>query len=756
MKKIIQIAKLELSLLFYSPIAWLLILVLFMQMALANLSAIEDLQYLLGLKVDLSGLTDKLFTTSISMGTLPVGIFFAILGSLYLYTPLITMGIISRELNSGTIKLLYSSPVKLSQIVYGKFLAMVVYNLVVVTLMSLFVVLGALFVVHFDYAHVLVALLASFLLLCTYSAIGIFMSSLTTYQVIAAIGTFAVLALMNYIGQFGQGLDFVRDLTYSLSMPSRAERLVGGLLTSRDVIYYLVVTGIFLGFTIARLQFARVSKSIVRQVLRYVIILIAGLAIAYISSRQHLIVYYDATYTKENTITKNTQEILKAMGDAPIEMTEYINVMDNTYDRGAPVNRIFGIARWEPYLRFKSNIKLNWVYYNGSFDQQAFKERAKQLEVDTADFLSPEATRKQVDLSGESGRLVIQLKYKGRTTWLRTFEDADFWAKEAEIAAALKRLTCTPPKIVFSTDGYQRSVDKVGDRDYKLFFNVKTSRSALINQGFDIDSVSIENSEIPKGIATLVISDPKVTFSKVALTRLQKYIAEGGNLFIAGEPGKQSVLNPILGMLGVKMLEGSVVQRSKDYSYDLVTPKLTPGALVMDPGLTDIYQHKGVVTMPGVSALSDEKEGVFTIHPLLMTDMRRSWIKQGSFVLDSAALVFDARVGDQQGAFPTVLKLTRKLNHREQRIIVSGDADFFSNKEGWRNMVKVNNPFTLSVFKWFSYGEFPVQMIKTDPIDNTLKLNGTGVEILQILYYGVIPGAILLLGIVLLTRRKRK
>ena len=735
MKKIIQIAKLELSLLFYSPIAWLLILVLFMQMAFANLSAIEDLQYLLGLKVDLAGITDKLFTTSIGMGTLPVGIFFAILGSLYLYTPLITMGIISRELHSGTVKLLYSSPVKLSQIVYGKFLAMVTYNLVVVALMSLFVVLGALFVVHFDYAHVLVALLASFLLLCAYSAIGIFMSSLTTYQVIAAIGTFAVLALMNYIGQFGQGLDFVRDLTYSLSMPSRAERLVGGLLTSRDVIYYLVVTGIFLGFTIARLQFARVSKSILQQVLRYVIILIAGLAIAYISSRQRMIVYYDATYTKENTITKNTQEILKAMGDDPIEMTEYINVMDNTYDRGAPANRIPGMARWEPYLRFKSNIKLNWVYYNGSFDQQAFKERAKQLEVDTADFLSPEAIRKKVDLSGETGRLVIQLKYKGRTTWLRTFEDADFWAKEAEIAAALKRLIHTPPKIVFSTDGYQRSVDKVGDRDYKLFFNVKTSRFALINQGFDIDSVSIENSEIPKGIATLVISDPKVTFSKIALTRIQKYIAEGGNLLIAGEPGKQNVLNPILGMLGVKMLEGSLVQRSRDYAYDLVTPKLTAGALVMDPGLTGMYQHKGVVTMPGVSALSDEKKGIFAIQPLLITDMNRSWIKRGSFVLDSAALVFDARVGDLQGAFPTVLKLTRKLNDREQRIIVSGDADFFSNKEGWRNMMKVNSPFTLSVFKWFSYGEFPVQMIKTDPVDNSLKLNGAGVEILQILYY---------------------
>jgi ABC-2 type transport system permease protein len=391
MKKIIQIARLELSLLFYSPIAWLLILILFVQMALANLSAIADVRHLQDFLPDLSGFTEKLFTTSIATGTISAGIFFTILSSLYLYTPLITMGIISRELDSGTIKLLYSSPVKLSEIVYGKFLSMVIYNLVVMIIMASFTILGALFIDHFDYPHVLVAMLASFLLMCAYAAIGIFMSSLTTYQVIAALGTFALLAFMNYIGGFGQGIDFVRDLTYSLSMPSRAERLVSGLLTSRDVIYYLVISGIFLGFTIARLQFSRLPKPMFQQACRYLLILGVGLTIAYISSRQPMIAYYDSTYTKSNTISSNTQDILKQLGDEPVEMTEYINVMDDSYNYGAPNTRISAIARWEPYLRFKSNIKLNWVYYNGSFDVNAFKERMKNLDADSADFLSPMA-----------------------------------------------------------------------------------------------------------------------------------------------------------------------------------------------------------------------------------------------------------------------------------------------------------------------------------------------------------------------------
>ena len=44
--------------------------------------------------------------------------------------PLLTMGLMSREFSSRSIKLLYSSPVTSSQIVMGKFLAMMAYGLV--------------------------------------------------------------------------------------------------------------------------------------------------------------------------------------------------------------------------------------------------------------------------------------------------------------------------------------------------------------------------------------------------------------------------------------------------------------------------------------------------------------------------------------------------------------------------------------------------------------------------------------------------
>ncbi|SHF23944.1 Gldg family protein [Pedobacter caeni] len=763
MKKIIQIARLELSLLFYSPIAWLLMITLFVQMTIGFTAAIPELAK----GGNFSFLTRDLFTNPNALGLLV-----KILDSLYLYIPLVTMGILSREISTGSIKLLYSSPVKLSQVVYGKFTAMLAYNLFIILVISLFVLAAAIFIPHFDFPHILVALFAAFLLLSAYSAIGIFVSSLTTYQAVAAISTFVLLAFMNYIGKVGQDLDVIRDLTHSLSMPSRATRMMAGLLNSRDVIYYLAISGMFLAFTITKLELERVSKSVLQQVSRYVVIVVVALMVTYVSSRQPMIAYYDATDTRENTITKTSQDILKKMGDEPIEVTTYVNGMEGSYWNITPALRISNISRWESYLRFKPNIKLKWVYYydtipgmtaglaasHMTFDE-GMVHLAKLQKFNLRDFLRPEQIKKQIDLSGENGRAVMQLKYKGKATFLRTFPPPDqrFWPAEEETGAALKRLMQPIPRIVFATDGYQRSIDKLGDRDYKTLTNDKLSRASMINQGFDIDTIALEHAEIPANIAVLVIGDPKVAYSTAAKAKLQKYITEGGNLVIAGEPGKQGVVNPLLESLGIKMLDGTLVQHSRDYAYDLVTPVLAAGSVAMDPGLQPFFQQKAILSMPGVAALSYQEGGAFAVHPLLMTDEQSSWIKKGKFAVDSAALKIDGKAGDEQGSFPPALMLSRQLKTKEQRIVISGDADFFSNGElGRSNMGTLNHYFAMRIFSWFSYGEFPVEAKRPFSKDNSTTLTKSSVKVIQVLYYGVIPGLMFLAGMMILIRRKRK
>ena len=126
MKILLRIARTELATMFYSPIAWFIWIVFSYICASDFVSGIEsDLTYkeIHGYGIDPFSITFSQFLHT--MG----GFLQGIVGELYIYTPLLTMGIMSRETASGSIKLLYSSPVNSSQIVLGKYLATMIFGL---------------------------------------------------------------------------------------------------------------------------------------------------------------------------------------------------------------------------------------------------------------------------------------------------------------------------------------------------------------------------------------------------------------------------------------------------------------------------------------------------------------------------------------------------------------------------------------------------------------------------------------------------
>ena len=136
------------------------------------------------------------------------------------------------------------------------------YALVMIGVLALFVIYGVCFVHKFDLPAVLIGLLGLYLLIGAYGAIGLFMSSLTSYQVVAAMGTFAIFAVLNYIGGMWQDIALVRDITYWLSIRGRSGEFINGLLCSEEVIYFLVVIVLFLTFTIIRLTVIREKRKL--------------------------------------------------------------------------------------------------------------------------------------------------------------------------------------------------------------------------------------------------------------------------------------------------------------------------------------------------------------------------------------------------------------------------------------------------------------------------------------------------------------
>ena len=766
MKTIFRIAKTELKTLFYSPIAWFLIIIFMVQCSFTYIKMLDSVARSQedGFKFQFSLIGEIFLGRN--------GLLGAVMRNLYLYLPLLTMGLISRETSSGTIRLLYSSPIHLRDIVLGKFFSMMIISLIMVGVVGIYMGSSYFTVSYPDTWVLLSGLLGLYLLICAYSAIGIFMSCLTNYQIVAAVCTFGTIGILYSVGSLWEGIPFVRDLTYFLSVAGRTDKMLTGLITSKDLIYFGLIIYLFLGLTIYKLKAGMESAPVTVKLGRYLLVVAVTLIIGYISSIPQLVAYFDVTRNKKNTITQTTQKIIKELGGDPLEITGYANLFGQYFDDGTPESYNRNRRAWEPYMRFKNDIVLKTVMYYDTLNQkrdimksypgktleEIVKKVADIRDMTPDQFKTPAEIRKLVDLSQESNQYTMQLKYKGRSTFLRVFQDNEHWPSEIEVSAALKRLLqAKMPKVIFVTGNLERNIYKIGDREYRALTNLKSFRNSLLNQGFDVDTLSLDAGDIPADISALVLADPKRALTPVALSKLQRYIDGGGNLLISGEPEKQGVLNPLLKQFGVQLLNGAIVQQSKDLQPDLAIAYLTETGAALFPPLEHSHHDSAVVSLPKATALAYSDSGAYKIKPLLVTDPRVSWLKMGRFVSDSAAVEFEPQKGDLRRSFPLAVSLTRKINGKEQRIVVAADADFMANAELQRfNMRTANFTFNTGIFSWLNYGEFPINSFRTPAIDTKVLVTKDEVKPLRILFIWVLPGILLACGSILLIRRKRK
>lgn len=734
MRSIYRIGRQELSILFHSPVAWLILIVFPIQIGMDFSEYILMLGKAQRMGSNYSNVTSMIFASQ-------NGFYVGVKSTLYFYIPLLTMGLISRELHSGSIKLLLSSPVKVRDIVLGKYLAMMVYGLILTAIILLYGYAGSYFIQNIDYLMVISGALGLYLLVCAYAAIGLFMSSLTSYQVVAAISTLAVLALLNFVGGLFQANDTVRHITYFLSLAGRTEQFISGLISSEDVIYFLLIIGFFLTITGMRLQAGREAKSLRLKLTRYALLIAGCVLVGYISSRPRTTGYIDMTLNKSRTLGSQSVAYLKQM-NKPLKITTYVNILGDNFFLGAPEKKSFDERLFNQYRRYIPDLQMEYVYYydmadnknllksnRGSSIEEIAKKVADIQKMDFRKLLGPAEIRKRVDLAPEQNKLVRELEYDGKKTFLRFYDDIMVYPSEQEILASIKRLM-EPEKIPvvrFVTGHNERSAFRSGDADLRKAATELGFRYALINQGFDIDTIDLAREDILPNTSALVLADPRNNLAAIESKKIRDHIDAGGNMMILAEASSNQGLDSILQHTGVRTGKEIIQQPSKDYAPELVQALFTEAADHFSPRYKALRQDSAIITMPGVSTVS-YIEGPFKVTPLL---------KAGN------------------GA-PLSVALSRKVNNKDQKILVAADADFLSTIELSRRNPENNNfAFSTGIFSWFSNGEFPVDTLRKrskDKIDST----DEGVAMMRLIFFGIIPACFLIGGAALLIYRKRR
>ncbi|MBT3755025.1 MAG: ABC transporter permease subunit [Candidatus Cloacimonetes bacterium] len=173
---------------------------------------------------------------------------FSIIPLLYLFfIPAITMGLLSREKNTGTMELLATLPLKDTQIVMGKFWASVSLIGVGLLLTSVHFFTIILLGTNVDIGAIFCGYIGLLFLGAVYSSIGIFASSITSNQIVSLIISFFIIFFFFVIKFF---LFFVPDFLVGtfqfLSIDYHFSNIIRGVIDTRNIIYFVSLIVLFL------------------------------------------------------------------------------------------------------------------------------------------------------------------------------------------------------------------------------------------------------------------------------------------------------------------------------------------------------------------------------------------------------------------------------------------------------------------------------------------------------------------------------
>ena len=165
--------------------------------------------------------------------------------------PLLSMRLISEERRNQTLPFLFSAPISLTEIVIGKFLGLVLFLSILIVYIGL--MLSTLNIwADIDFGYILANSLGMLLMVASFSALGLYFSSMTQQPVVAAILTFIALFALMFLDRFFAG-DPSNTLA-SLSLTRHFQSFASGLIDTADIIYFVLFIATFLTLTVRRLD----------------------------------------------------------------------------------------------------------------------------------------------------------------------------------------------------------------------------------------------------------------------------------------------------------------------------------------------------------------------------------------------------------------------------------------------------------------------------------------------------------------------
>lgn len=656
----------------------------------------------------------------------------SILFLLLLTTPILSMRILAEERKQKTDQLTLTSPVSVAGIVMGKYFALATVFTVPIAVMCTFpLILSHYGTVPMGESYT--AILVYYLFGLTCLAVGLFVSSITESQVIAAVLSFAVLfvgyMMSSITAMISSAGNAVTKVLSAFDFTARLNAMLGGTLDLKAVLYFLTVIAVCLFLTVQSIQKRRyhisvksLSMGAYSTGMIAVVLVIAVFLNLAVSSLPDSYTTVDVTSQKLYSLTATTKKMLKELSE---DVTIYVINAENNQDT------LVG-KTLESYADLSDHIEV--VYKDPVVSPDFYKEYTDSISINS--------------LIVECGDRFQVINYSdlyaydfNSSTYQQTVSGYD---AEGLLTSAIAYVTGENTSAVYQLEGY-------GEQTLEPAFSDGVKKENVV-----LENLTLLTSEgVPENATGVMILSPTNDLNEDDAQKLIDYLNRGGKIFLSTSykehfSEEMPNLTKVLNYFGLSIGDGLIVEQDESMMYQsplYLLPEVEADSLTQNVfGKTYDF-----VMMPYTQPiLIDETEGV-TVTQLLSTS-QSAYSKTG---LNESGELKKAD-GDPEGPFAVGVHAEKALDSEKTAEIIVYSSDMLFTEVSNRytmdnNLTLFTNAMSTMAGKTESIS-IPVKSyqaeVVTVPMASSVRL--------AVLFMGIIPAASLVIGIVIWVRRKKR
>ncbi len=647
--------------------------------------------------------------------------------------PLLTMRSFSEEKKLKTDQLLLTAPIRVSSIVLAKFFAMATIMLIATLIFSLGIILLAIYG-SVPVGETVMSLVGFFLYGCICIAVGMFLSSVTEHQFIAAILTYGVFVFMILVPSFCSIIfgseSVIMSIINVIDIITPFDMLFSGIIVVSDITYIFSAIFIFLMLTyfmIGRNSFqvkAEGKKQLLTGVIGVVVIIAAivglNIGVKYLPAEYS---QFDMTKNGWYSITDDTKNLLSSLEE---EVTIYVIGEEEEVDD--IVNMYLN-----SYKKYSDKIKVEYksvdlypTFYMSYSDA----------------YLEPSS---MVVVMGDMYRVikysecyVVEYGYDASFQMTSTVTGIDI---EGQITASIGSMMDGEEHLVYFLDGHNE---------------IDITQSLLtrfIKGGYDVRTLSLlHEGEVPEDAVTLVINGPENDLSQDEVAAVKRYVERGGNLIMLASLDVMETPNydGLFEEYGVDITEGTVVEGDYTYVYNQIPFAILPDNQMHD--ITDpIYGERYVFMIQSRGFTVKEDAAANMEIYSLFTSSNSAFAK---VLTSDATLAYEE--GNDIGPFALGMCTEIYLDNGEQAVVTMIGTPAFL-MDDYDTMVA--NANTDVFFAAVNYGS-DCELVTTIPAKSVVPEYVMINSSLALVYIGIIvlalPLVLLITGIVVVIVRRKK